>query len=185
MQKIRGFVYFEGKTFDEVNSSFTNFHLDNVELGFFRSLFRYNKNILESGVFIDGNVDDKYSSKDIVNLFRKQVDLEEKLRGCDVSIESEDALEIVKKGDLKGNYIGIRIKPPYQLEQIKDLAYQIGEPTNASNIFVRTVESENENPLVCIDLIIQNSYENHKQQVEQLITDNKFTLGKYSYMKLE
>lgn len=185
MQSVRGFIYFEGKSFGGVKSSFNNFKLDSSKFYFFKSLFRYDLEISEAGVFIDGNVDDKYSSYDIVNIFRKQVDLEEKSRGCDVSIESEDTLKLINDGSLKGNYTGIRIKPPYELNQIYDLASRIGKITNASNIFVRTVESEDDKPLICIDLITQNEFANYKNQAEQLIKTEKLTLGKYTMIKLQ
>jgi hypothetical protein len=184
MQTVRGFIYFEGKSFDYIKSNFKNFKFDGSKFYFFKSLFRYDKEISEAGVFIDGDVGDKYSSQDIVKFFRKHVGLEEKSRGCDISIESEDTLKLIKNGSLNGYYTGLRIKTPYELNQIYGLAARIGKISNASNIFVRTVESEDDKPLICIDLITKNEFANYKKQVEQLIKKESLTLGKYTIIKL-
>ncbi len=185
MQKVRGFIYFEGKSLEAIKSVLSSFKFDEAKFAFFNSLFRYDKDILEAGVFIDGQVDEKYSSQDIVNILRKQLGLEEKYHGCDVSIESEDTLKSITSGDLEGQYIGIRIKPPYELNQIYKLASKIATIIESSNTFVRTVESKNNGPLVCIDLITQKNYQEFKNQIEDIINSNNLNLGKYIFIKLE
>ncbi len=185
MQKVRGFVYFEKNSLKEIKSILGSFKFDKVKFSFFNSLFRYDRNISEVGVFIDGKVSEEYSSQDIVNIFRKQVGLEEKSRGCDLSIESEDTLKSITSGDLTGQYIGIRIKPPYELNQIYKLASKIETIVESSNTFVRTVESKNNEPSVCIDLITQKNYQKYKNQNEDIINSNNLNLGKYTFIKLE
>jgi hypothetical protein len=184
MQIVRGFIYFEGKSINDLKENFKNFQLENLELSFFEYLFRYDKYIFEHGIFFSGEVDKKYSSEDIAIIFRQHLNLEEKQEKCDISIESEDTIYNIKNESLEGNYIGIRIKPPYDLAQIKDLSHKIGELVDASNVFVRTVELDNKVPLVCIDLITQNEYHNHKQRVEKLISNNELVIDKYTYMRL-
>ena len=98
--------------------------------------------MIEAGVFIDGQVDEKYSSQDIVNILRKQLGLEKKYHICDVSIESEDTLKSITSGELEGQYIEIKIKSSYELNQIYTLTSKITTITESSNTFVRTVESK-------------------------------------------
>lgn len=181
MQQIRGFVYFEEKTIDEVKSAFKDFELDKAEFAFFSSLSRYGQEISSPGIFITGSVDGSYSSGDIVNILRKQIGLEEELKGCDVSIESEDTLKPLAKGALKGNYIGIRIKQPYELVNIYDIASKADKVFNACDIFVRTVESEEkEKPLVCIELITEEDFFKYKTEFEKIISSEGLQVGKYT-----
>ncbi len=182
MQKVRGFVYFEEKTIDEVKSAFDGFKLDNIELAFFGSLSRYGQQISSPGVFITRSVDDSYSSKDVVSILRKQMGLEEELKGCDVSIESEDTLKSLAKGARKGEYIGIRIKPPHELNKIYDISSRVGKLIDAQGIFVRTVESVKEgNALVCMDLITEDDFEEKRKEAEDIISSEGLNLGKYTH----
>ncbi len=180
MQKIRGFVYFEGKNIGDVKSAFKDFTFDDTELAFFSSLLRYGHEISSPGVFITGNVGDSHSSEDIINSLRKQMDLKEELKGCDVSIESEDTLKSLTHGALKGNYIGIRIRPPYGLDKIYNLTSNIGKLINAHDIFVRTVELEEVKPIVCIDLITEAGFEEKRKDVEDILSSEGLILGKYT-----
>ncbi len=180
MQKIRGFIYFKEKSLNDVISDVKKIQIDNINLYFFESLFRYEKKIENSGVFIDGFVDNEYSSKDVINLFREKVGLEKELTGYDVSIESEDTIQLIKDGEIKGIYTGIRIKPPYELDQIHDLANNIGEFVDASNVLIRTVELEGDNPLISIDLITGKDLKEQKEKIEKLIKDSNLIIEKYT-----
>ncbi len=185
MQKIRGFICFEEKLFDDVVNSLNKLQVEGAELYFFKSLFRYDEKITSPGVFIDGFVDDNYSSQDVVHLFREKVGLEKKLKGCDVAIESEDTIQLIKEGEIKGVYTGIRIKSPYELDQVQDLATSIGELVDASNVLLRTVELEGANSLISIDLITEKDLEEQREKIEQLIKDSNLIIGKYTVINLE
>ena len=180
MQKIRGIIYFEGKTIEDVKFAFDNLKLDETKISYFCSIKRYDENISTPGVFLSGIVNDDYASKDIVELFRKQIGLDTTLKGCDVSIESEDTIELLKDGNLKGNYIGIRIEPPYVFETICTLASDIGSLVCAKNILVRTVEKNEKEPLICIDLIAYENFEKYKNTIEDIITSKNLKIGKYT-----
>lgn len=181
MQQIRGLIYFEGKTLDEVKSAFDRLEFDELQRAYFDSLTRYSNKISAPGLFLTGEVESTRSSKDIVEIFRKKIDLSTELKGCDVSIACEDTLNYLKKGNLEGNYIGIRIRHPYDLEKIYDLASRIGTLTNAEDIFVRTVEPDEEGRrIVCIDLITRQDFEDYKDKIEETISTEKLRLGKYT-----
>ncbi|MCK4928068.1 MAG: hypothetical protein KAS11_06335 [Candidatus Aenigmarchaeota archaeon] len=181
MQQIHGLLYFEGKTLEEVKSIFDKFIFDNIKYAYFDSLTRYDNKISAPGIFLTGEVKDTYSSKKIIEIFREQMDLGTELKGCDISIASEDTLKPLKNENLKGNYTGIRIKPPYDLEKIYNLASRIGTLTDAEDIFIRTVEPDEEGrPLVCIDLITKQNFDNYKDKIEEIISTEKLKLGKYT-----
>ncbi len=183
MQEVRGLIYFENKTVDDIKEVFDKFKLDNIKYSYFSSLSRHGKDIPSPGLFLTGDVKDTYSSKDIVGLLRKKIGLSTDLNGCDISIENEDTLKQIIKGNPAKNYIGIRINAPYNIENIYALATEIGEITSATDIFVRTVESDdNERPIICIDLITDEIFEKHKTEVEKLIISKNLSLGKYTYL---
>ena len=182
MQQVRGFIHFKNKTIGEVKATFKDVKIGIIDIAFFKSLLRNQNRTGEAGIFITGKVDDKYSSTDIVSLLRGSFGLEKKAKGCDISIESEDILKQIIKGQLRGNYIGIRIKPDYKLDEVYKLAKQLGGLISACDIFVRTVESEEDKPSVCIDLITNYKFDDFKEGVEKIITSNNLTLGKYTFI---
>lgn len=184
MHKVRGLIYFEGKSLEEITLAISTFKFNKTNFAFFNSLFRNNKNISKAGIFINGQVNKKYSSQDIVNIFKERVGLKKKTQNCDISIEPEDTLKLIIDGKIEGQYVGIRIEPPYKLNQIYKLASKIGKIVKSSNILVRTVESKNNEPLVSIDLITQKNYEEYRNQIENLINSNNLKLGKYTFFKL-
>lgn len=184
MQQIRGFIWFENKGFDDVRSEFKDFSLDSVELALFKSITMGDSKISQPGVFITGRVDDGYSSKDVVNLFRERIGLERGLKGCDVSIESEDTMKSMVKGTPKGNYIGIMINPPYDLENIYALASRIADSIKAHDIFVRTIESRDDKPLVCIDLITHQEPERAGDEAGQLVSSEGMKTEKLTLISL-
>ncbi|MBR9676662.1 hypothetical protein GOV04_00785 [Candidatus Woesearchaeota archaeon] len=185
MQSIRGFIYFKDKTYDEVLTTFEDFQLDSVKLAFFKSLNHYGTKILQPGVFISGTVKKEHSSKDIVNIFRAQAGLEEKTEACDVSIESEDTIKELQQGPLKGHYTGLRILPPYTVEHIFELSKLISKTINAHNVLVRSVESELDEPSICIDLITKEEFEQNRTQVEKILSSAGLNIGKYIFLTLE
>jgi len=180
---IRGLIYFENKTVDELKNSFSTFKLDNTKYSYFNNLSRYGKSISAPGIFLTGEVIDTYLSKDIVGLFRKHMDLDSDLKGCDISIECEDTLKQIIKGNHAKNYIGIRIESPYDIEKIYEVAREIGEMTYSVDVFVRTVElDDNKKPIICIDLFTDEIFEKHKTEVETIITSKNLRLGKYTLL---
>mgnify|MGYP006288201425 CR=1 FL=1 len=141
MQRVRGYIFFNGSSMDDIQ----RLQLDEVEFYPFTSLFRQDKQIDSAGVLIDGHVSDAYSSKDIVRLLAEQAGEE---AGYDVSIGSEDTIIPVRKEDIHGSYLSMRIEPPYDMGTLRDLL----SGYEASDILIRTVEPE-DNPKACIDII--------------------------------
>lgn len=185
MQQIRGLIWFKGKSLEEVKSGFDEFRLDSVELEFFKSLVMDDRKISQPGVLITGLVDDKYSSKDVVNLFREGAGLENGIKECDVSIESEDAMKSLLNGKLRGGYIGIIINPPYELEKVYALASKIGESLKAKDVFVRAVESVKKKPLVCMDFIIPGEPEKVCNKAKGIVSSEGLSTGKIIMLSLE
>lgn len=183
LQNIRGFVYFENKDLEEVKNVFSGFRLDNLNYAFFSGLNRYGEKISFGGIFLSGMIDKKYSSADVINLLRKKMGLGEEIRYCDVSIENEDFMKYILKGELKGDYIGIRIFPPYQHSRIEEVASEIGKITNDTDIFIRGVESENNKPKICIDIITDSNSEDVRRKVESIISSKNLKLGEYTFIK--
>lgn len=184
LQSIRGFVYFENKNFEEVKRIFSGFELDDLDYTFFSGLNRYGEKINFGGIFLSGMIDKKYSSADIINLLRKKMGLGEEIRCCDVSIENEDFMKSILKGELRGNYIGIRIFPPYNYKMIEKVASEIGEITKAKDIFLRGVESENSKPKICIDIITDSNFKEVKEKTEDIISSKDLRIGEYTSIKL-
>lgn len=183
LQSIRGFVYFENKDLGEVKNVFSGFELDDLDYTFFSSLNRYGEEINFGGIFLSGMVDKKYSSTSIISLLRKKVGLNEEIRCCDVSIENEEFMKSILNGELKGNYIGIRIFPPYDHKIVEEVASEIGGIANAKDIFLRGVEPDNSKPKICIDIITDYNFEDIKEKVEGIISSKNLRLGEYTFIK--
>lgn len=167
MQQIRGFIQFETE-YDKV-LDLKNIELnENLKLAFFAETFRYEQKIKQPGVFFTGTVDKHLSSKNIIDIFKHALELPN-VNNYDISIESEDAIKHLKKGDQKGYYAGIRIEPPYNFDDVCELALDLGKLSNAKDILVRTVEKKEEVPLVCIGLILDELFEKYQFDIEDQI----------------
>jgi len=146
MQKVRGFLYFDGKSYDEVVDSFKDYKLDSANFGYFKEVNRYDNLISTPGIFITGKIEKGHDSSAIIKKLRAKAGLDDKIGGCDLSIENnEDILEEIKSSELKGNYIGIRIMPPFDFKNICNLAKELGSIIDAKGIYVRTVEPVDNN----------------------------------------
>ncbi len=88
------------------------------------------------------------------------------------------------KGTPKGNHIGIRINPPYDLEKVYALASRIADSIRAHDAFVRTVESRDDKPLVCIDLIAQQEPERAGDEAGQLVSSEGMKTWKLALISL-
>jgi hypothetical protein len=186
MQKVRGFLYFEGKSYDEVIDSFKDYKFSSASFGYFKELNRYDNPISIPGIFITGNIEEGQESSIVIKKFRSNMGLDDKFGGCDLSIEDDqDILEEIKLSELKGNYIGIRILPSYDFKEIYNLSKELGSIIDAKGIYVRTVESIDNDKKVCIELITDNNYSDYRSKIEEKIKSNNLELGKYTFIKLE
>lgn len=185
MQQVRGFVYFEEIGYDEMKSSFDDFRLGSLRFAFFKSLNRHGNEISNPGIFFSGETDDALSSADIVNAFRERAGLRGDMVKYDVSVESEDRMEHLKKGGLKGNYTSIRIRPPYDPGRLSGLAGKIGMSAKALDIYLRTAERENGMPVACIDIITKSDYNESRRGVESIVSSGELKLGYYTFITLE
>ena len=96
-QKVRGLVYFEEKTIEDVKRIFENFRFDEAKFKFFEKLKINNQEVLIPGVFISGHINEKYTSENVVRLFRKLMGLNIEKINCEISIEREDEVEDLDK----------------------------------------------------------------------------------------
>ena len=96
-QKARGIVYFEEKNIDDVKRVFENFRFDEASFKYFEKLIINNQEILMPGVFLNGHINEKYTSENVVRLFRKLMGLNIEMINCDISIEREDEIEDLDK----------------------------------------------------------------------------------------
>ncbi len=92
-QLTRGYVYFEEKKIEDVRHVFGNFRFDEARFKFFEKIKINNEDILSPGVFLNGQINEKYTSENVVRLFRKLMGLDIEKKNCDISIEREDELE--------------------------------------------------------------------------------------------
>lgn len=185
MQRIRGFIHFEDRTVEEVSDAVSRLDLGDVDIRVFRSLNRKGEEVSEPGIFIDGVVGDDHSSESVVRLVRERMGLEGVPSRCDLSIESEDTIRLIMNGDLKGVYVGIRILPPYDIDRSEELAGQMGKIAGASNILIRTVESVNGGPALCIDLISMTDPADYEEGIERLMSGDSLIAGKTTFIQLE
>ena len=169
MQTIRGYIYFEKRTLADIKYAFGNFRFDQSHFSYFSSLVINSEPVNCPGVFITGQINGKYTSKNVITLFRKLLNLPEEVKHCDLSIESEDLIETVKAGNNYGAYLGIRIRPPFTKENIDLFANQAGEMLSASDISLREVElGEKDLKLISVDIISDQDYSREKQNIEEL-----------------
>jgi hypothetical protein len=192
MQDVRGFVFFEGKSIEEIKSKFNGFKLDCLKYSFFDNFLRDNSHSKDSGIFIYGEVDEKYSSKDIITILRRHIGLGEpefkekrvnsKIHytpisfACDVSVAGEDVMKRIKSSNerINGNYFGIRIKPPLSLPEVEERAKNLGISTEADDVYLRGVEIDEtikdlpkELPKLCVEIVTGIAYEKAKKGIEE------------------
>lgn len=187
MQEIRGFVFFEGKNQEEIRGGFNGFKLDSLKYSLFGNFLRNGSYSKDSGIFIYGEVDEKYTSAGIIKILRGHMGLEEpefrekNIKGrihytpvsieCDVSIAKEDnVMNWIKSnnGKIKGNYFGIRIKPPLSLPEVEERAKNLGVSIGAKYIYLRSVEIDEkieELPKLCVELVTEMPYEKAKKNI--------------------
>ncbi|MDA3839945.1 MAG: hypothetical protein PF572_02545 [Patescibacteria group bacterium] len=103
-QLVRGVVYFDDKKIEDVKHVFENFRFDEASFKFFDKIKINNKEINSPGVFLNGQINEKYTSENVVRLFRKLMGLNIEKESSDISIEREDVLDELDKGREFGNY---------------------------------------------------------------------------------
>jgi len=193
MQEIRGFVFFEGKNQEEIRRGFNGFKLDSLKYSLFDSFPRNGSYSEDSGIFIYGEVDEKYTSADITNILRRHIGMEESrfeekklINGkthytpvsgiCDVSIAREDNIMNQIKANngkrIEGNYFGIRIKPPLSLPEVEEKAKNLGMSIGAKDVYLRGVEIDEEVkelPKVCIEMVTNMLYDKAMKRIEKAL----------------
>jgi hypothetical protein len=185
MQNVRGYIYFEKKTLADIKYAFGNFRFDQSHFSFFSSLVKDDKSVNHPGVFITGQINEKYTSKNVITLFRKLLNLPQEVKHCDLSIESEDRIEIFKAGNNFGAYLGIRIKPPVTKENVDLFANQTGEALNANDISLREVEGDEKGlKLISVDIISDQDYSKEKTNIEDLAKKLNLEINNYISINL-
>lgn len=191
MQEVRGFVFFEGKNQEEIKRGFNGFKLDSLKYSLFGNFLRNNRYSKDSGIFIYGEVDEKYSSKDIIKILRGHIGLEEpEFRekrinsrthytpisvACDVSIAREDVMNQIKANNgkrIEGNYFGIRARPPVSLPEVEKTAKNLGMLTESKDVYLRGVEIDEEVkelPKVCIEMVTNMLYDKAMKRIEKAL----------------
>lgn len=109
-QKVRGLVYFEEKNISDVKRVFENFKFDEAKFKFFEKVKVNNQEIIMPGVFLNGLINEKYTSENVVRLFRKLMGLDIEKINCEISIEREDEIEDLDKERPFDNYYAIKFK---------------------------------------------------------------------------
>jgi hypothetical protein len=74
--------------------------------------------------------------------------------------------------------------PPYDFKSACNLSKELGLIINAKGIYVRTVESVDNNHKTCIELITDNHYSGYRSKFEEKIKFNNLELDKYTFMRL-
>jgi len=198
-QSARGFVLFEDKKPEEVKSAFSKrpAELKDCRIAYFDSLERFGKKRPGCGIFITGDVDSKYSSKDLVEFLAKTAG--SKKTTPDLTLGSEGAFLIsIKTGSLEGRYIGMRLLPPYDTGVASKIAVKLGKNKNLRSISLRTAESVNpgkmfnpnpKKPVLCIEastnmpladiaLVLESEFTTNKTGKYTKFTNDK--IGKYT-----
>lgn len=92
-QLARGLIYFEGKSLEDVKRVFLNFKFDEAQFLFFDKININQETLSMAGVFLNGGINEKYTSENVVRLFRKLMGLGTEKKNCDISVEREDEVE--------------------------------------------------------------------------------------------
>lgn len=202
MQLIRGYMVFENKSIDDVKTAFAELDVDSsaikgfvksllgtdnlrsLNAAFFKSIYTQGNWVDEPGIFISGLIDEQFSSDDVIRMFRNKIGLEGSMNS-DISIQNEDIILSLKQGIVEGGYVGIRILPPYDIDQVCNAATEAGGVLNASDIFVRSVEQVEGQAAICMDIISRTKYEYYRKDIELLITSKLMKLGHYTVIEFE
>ncbi|MBN2094996.1 MAG: hypothetical protein JW727_03030 [Candidatus Aenigmarchaeota archaeon] len=193
-QLIRGLAWFPDKKPEEIKKAFSPKpkEFKNCRFGYFSELTRFGKTLKTPGVLITGSIDEKYSSKDASDLLQKYAGSKDVK--VDITVETEHAfLKSITSGKLKGNYLDLRLIPPYDIEFVINTTKKLLKTMNASEIFLRTVESVNQketfdpnpkNPLLCIEVITSSRVEDLKGFIEKKFGKLKLAKEKITKLKL-
>ncbi|PLX20436.1 hypothetical protein C0584_05860 [Candidatus Parcubacteria bacterium] len=149
-QLARGVIYFENKKKEEVVDVFNNFRFDEAGFKIFEKITINNTTLETPGVFINGEINEKYTSDNVVRLFRKLMKLEVENKNADLSIEREDELESLsrerefdfyfvysfKKSDIKDNLKKLKLEICENcLLKTRDMGYLAGEQLSGIEVF--------------------------------------------------
>lgn len=195
MEKVRGFLYFENRDFYDMKEYLKDFSVEGMRYKFFNGLARAGKKIDMPGIFLDGNAKVKDKGKysaEMVKFIRNKLGLRCESKNCDVSsaVGGEDYILHIKKGDLKGKYLGIRILPPYNnIIQLRRASSDLGTIVNADDVLLRGVEKINEGRYKgtdkrCVDLIGAIDFKGRKKKIESYLKSKDLKLEGYTFLDL-
>ncbi len=193
--KVRGFVYFEDRSFEEVINKKNIFEkaFPNCKKGYFSSLFWDfcdKKEIFSPGIFISGETNK--GSSQVVSKLRKIMRLSNNLLNCDISTIAKDknyfALLLGSEGkELKGFYLGIRLKNSYALNSVQDFALSIEKSFSAEDVFIRGVEKDQKSgiPNLCVDVLVKKSvyWEKAKKEIKNLMRKNELEDKGFTFIR--
>ncbi len=173
-QKARGLVYFENKNIEDIKKVFENFRFDEGKFLFFKKIEINNIEKDSPGVFLNGDINEKYTSENIVRLFRKLMGLNTEMKNCDISVEKEDEidpltidrkfkslyfLKIAKEDvDKIKKLILEKLKVKYVLKT-RDSGYQEGRPMISLDFF------SEENIKNILDNIVEENKINYENKI--------------------
>lgn len=165
---IRGYLYFEDETIENIKEYFSNINTEENKIGFFESSLEEKKEVTMPGIFISGSYGEDLSGEQAAMELRRKANDQDVLKNCDVSSENdEDIIKIIKESNkekYEGHYLCIKIKPDYEIDEVYQLAKKLGELTDSYEYSIRTAEQENpddKDPVICIELFTNAKVENH------------------------
>lgn len=177
-QKVRGLIYFENKNIEDVKRVFENFRFDEGKFLFFKKIEINNTEKEYPGVFLNGYINEKYTSENIVRLFRKLMGLSIEMKNCDISIEKEDEIE--------PTIIDRRFKSFYFLK-IKKNKSDIIKNEIFNNLKIKPVLKTRDSGYKNGEIITSFDFlseENIKNELERVVTENKINYEEKIFIEL-
>lgn len=108
-QLTRGIIYFEDKKIEDVERVFANFRFDDAKFKFFNKIKINNTEVNFPGLLLNGKINEKYTSENVVRLFRKLMNLNIESKNCDISVEKEDEIEELTQDRDFENYLSFKV----------------------------------------------------------------------------
>ena len=112
------------------------------------------------------------------------MNLDTEIKNYDLTIENEGLIEPIKAGRTYGEYISIRIAPPYAQDKVKSTAGEIAKLVSAHDVWIREVESGDKESTLCIDLISDEDFNKNKDQVKKMALELNLKISDYTIINL-
>lgn len=144
MKYVRGLVFFKNKSLSEVRKQFKELPLGLINFTLSKN-YLLNSDKLDGVVMLlSGKVEDDTDFDKFKKEFKKAASNEIKIQEYDISISNDDFFEQIIPGGLTGNYISIRINPPYHKIVIEDLAQDIANILAVKDVLLRETHVKKE-----------------------------------------